>query len=131
MYKEDIELAKEAREYSHSPYNKFNVGACLRCKDGSYYTGCNIDNHGLLSVCAERVAFLKAISEGRKKEDFVSIAVVGAPHGEEAKSECVPCGYCRQFMSEFANPDFKVILVNNEEVVIYTLEELLPHSFNL
>jgi len=130
MYKEDIEIAKKARLNSHSPYNKYNVGACLRCKDGTIYTGCNIDNHGLLSVCAERVAFLKAISEGKKKGDFDSIAIVGAPQGEEPKSKCMPCGYCRQFISEFADGDFKFIFEDDGEIVTYILDDLLPNRFD-
>ena len=62
MYKEDIELAKKARLNAYSPYGNYYVGACLRCKDGSTYLGCNIENHGLQSLCAERTAFVKALS---------------------------------------------------------------------
>ena len=122
-----IANAKVAREYSHSPYSKYSVGAALLTASGKVYTGCNIENHGLMSICSERTAFLKAISEGEK--DFVSIAVVAGPTGTEAGG-ATPCGYCRQFMSEFINKDFKVYTLAKEgNVVEYTMEDLLPHSF--
>ncbi len=128
MFKEDIELAKKARLNAHSPYGKYYVGACLRCEDDTVYLGCNIENHGIQSYCAERTAFLKAISEGKRK--FKSIAVVGAPIGEDPKEKCMPCGYCRQFISEFASKDFKFIVEDNGQILTYTLEDLLPHSFD-
>ena len=125
---EDIELAKKARLNAHSPYNKFLVGAVLRTKSGKIYTGCNIDNHGLLSICAERTAFVKALSEGEK--EFESITVVGAKEGEELAQKCMPCGYCRQFMSEFVDKDFKIYVVDKENnVEELTIEDLLPHTF--
>ena len=125
MYKEDIELAKKVRLNAHSPYNKYKVGAVLRCKNNKIYTGCNIDNFGIQSICAERVAFLKAISEGEK--EFESITIVGSFENEEPNKECIPCGYCRQFMSEFTDDNFKIYTIDNE----YTLKELLPNNFNL
>ncbi len=129
MYKEDIELAKKARLNAHSPYNKFEVGAVLRTKSGKVYTGSNIDNLGIQSMCAERVAFVKAISEGEK--EFECITVVGAKSNEEPKEKCMPCGYCRQFMSEFVDKDFKIFVVEDNNIEEYSLEELLPHSFDL
>ena len=128
MYKEDIELAKKARLFAHSPYNKFLVGAVLRTKSGKMYTGCNIDNHGIQSICAERTAFVKAISEGER--DFESITIVGAPIGCEPESECVPCGYCRQFMREFTDKDFKIYSVDGENIKEYTINDILPHSYD-
>lgn len=127
MYKEDIELAKKARLNAYSPYNKFEVGTALRTKSGKVYTGCNIENDGIQSICAERTAFVKALSEGER--DFESIVVVGAPSGEEPKDKCTPCGYCRQFMNEFVDKDFKIVTIDNEKIVEYTIEELLPNSF--
>ena len=127
-YKEDIELAKKARLNSHSPYSNFQVGTCLRCKDGSVYTGCNIENHGIQGLCGERTAFCKALSEG--KREFESIAIVAAPKGEEPIKKCMPCGYCRQFVSEFVSGDFKFIFEDNGEIVIYTLDDLLPNRFD-
>lgn len=122
-----IANAKIARGYSHSPYSNYTVGAALLTASGKVYMGCNIENHGLMSVCSERTAFLKAISEGEK--DFVSIAVVSGPRDAEAGG-ITPCGYCRQFMSEFVNKDFKIYtLAKESNVVEYTMEDLLPHSF--
>ena len=69
----DIKLVLEARSRSYSPYSNFKVGAILVCKNGKKYTGCNIENGGIQSICAERVAFLKAISEGEKEFDYILI----------------------------------------------------------
>lgn len=127
MYKEDIELAKKARLNAYSPYGNYYVGACLRCKDGSTYLGCNIENHGLQSLCAERTAFVKALSDG--KRDFSSIAIVGAPAGEESTVKCMPCGYCRQFISEFVDRDFVFVFEDNGKIETLTLADLLPYPF--
>ena len=129
MNKGDVELAKKSRLFSHSPYSNFQVGAVLRTKDGKLYTGCNIENHGIQGICAERTAFVKALSEGEK--EFESITIVGAAKGQEPTQECLPCGYCRQFMSEFVEENFKIYTVNNEEVNEYNMEEILPYSFKL
>ena len=129
MYNEDIELAKKARLNSHSPYSNYSTGAVLRTKSGKLYTGCNVENHGLQSICAERTAFVKAISEGEK--DFECITVVGGPHSEEPTEVCLPCGYCRQFMSEFVDKEFKVRVVDKySNATEYTLDDLLPHKFD-
>jgi cytidine deaminase len=123
-----IEYAKEASKNSYSPYSNFKVGAALLTKSGKLYKGCNVENSAYSpSCCAERTAFLKAISEGEK--EFDSIAIVGGK--DDLSSPCLPCGVCRQFMSEFCDKDFKIYVNNNEEIKMYTLEELLPHSFEL
>ena len=127
MYKEDIELAKKARLNAYSPYGNYNVGACLKCKDGSIYLGCNIENHGLQSICAERTAFVKALSDGKRK--FSSIAIVGASAGKESTVKCMPCGYCRQFISEFVDENFTFIVENNGKILTYTIDDLLPNRF--
>ena len=127
MNKGDIEIAKKARLFSHSPYSNFQVGAALRTKSGKVYMGCNIENHALQSSCGERTAFLKAISEGEK--EFESITVVGAPKDEEPIKECIPCGYCRQFMSEFVDDDFKIYTIDGNKLKEYTIKELLPYGF--
>ena len=128
MYNEDIELAKNARLKAYSPYSNFQVGAALRTKSGKIYIGSNIENHGIQGICAERTAFAKALSEGER--EFDRITVVGSPKGEECTEKCMPCGYCRQFMSEFVNKDFKICVVDKENnVEEYTIDELLPHSF--
>ena len=125
---EDINLAKEARLNSCSPYSNFQVGAALRTKSGKVYLGCNIENHGIQAICAERTAFAKALSEGER--EFESITVVGSPKGEEPTEKCLPCGYCRQFMNEYVDENFKVCAVDKDNnVEEYTINELLPHSF--
>ena len=128
MYEEDIELAKKARLNAYAPYSNFYVGVCLRCKDGTVYTGCNVENHGIQSICAERVTFTKAISEG--KRDFLSMAIVGAKKGEEPTEKCMPCGYCRQFISEFVKSDFNFIVENHGEIFTFTINDLLPLRFD-
>ena len=125
---DDIELAKKARLNSWSPYSNFQVGAALRTKSGNVYTGCNIENHGIQGICAERTAFAKALSEGER--EFLSITVVGAPKGVEPNEKCMPCGYCRQFMSEFVDKDFKILVIDNNILEEYKIEDLLPGSFD-
>ena len=130
MYKEDINSAKKVRLNSYSPYSNFQIGATLRTKSGKTYLGCNVENHGIQSVCAERTAFLKALSEGEK--EFECITIVGANKGEEPHEKCMPCGYCRQFMSEFVDENFKVWVVGNDnKIEEYTITELLPYGFKL
>ena len=126
---EDVELAKNARNNSYSPYSNFRVGVALRCKNGKVYTGCNIENHGIQGICGERTAFAKALSEGER--EFESIIITGAPNGEKPTNECLPCGYCRQFMSEFVDKDFKIYTLKNNKIKEYKIENILPHSFNL
>ena len=122
-----IEIAKKARENSYSPYSNYKVGCALLTKSGKIFSGCNIENDGIMSICAERVAFAKAISEGEK--DFKCILVLG---GKENLQYTSPCGYCRQFMSEFCNKDFEIYLYDgNGTIDKKTLEDLLPDSFNL
>lgn len=115
-----IELADKARNNSYAPYSNFKVGAALLCKDGKVFTGSNIENAAFgASVCAERVAFFKAICEGER--EFEAISIVGGKEG----LPCAPCGTCRQVMSEFCGDDFKVVLSDKT----YRLDELLPLSF--
>ena len=124
MEKEWLEIAKKAASHACCKYSNFQVGACLVTKQGKIYTGCNIENQGIMSICAERVAFVKALSEGEK--EFLAIAIVGKNRDGEWE-ETLPCGYCRQFMSEYGGKDFKIITKKTE----YTLEKLLPFSFEL
>ena len=125
-----LEAAKEAKKYSYAPYSNFHVGAALYCKDGSIYTGCNIENAAFTPTnCAERTAFFKAVSEGRR--DFTAIAIVGNKRGE-AGDYCPPCGVCRQVMAEFCKADFEILLAKDtENWKSYTLEQLLPERFTL
>ena len=118
-----LRKANEARGLSYSPYSNFAVGAALLCADGSVFTGTNIENAAYgPSVCAERVAMFKAISEGHR--DFVKIAVTC--EGDH----CRPCGVCRQVMFEHA-PDMEVLMGNPDgEFVSTTVRELLPDGFS-
>lgn len=125
---DDIMLATNMRNWSYAKYTNYTVGAVVKTKNGKRYTGCNIENMGVQSICAERVAFCKAISEGEKL--FESIVIIGGPKGEKPE-KCLPCGYCRQFMSEFVDKDFKIYTVYENKIEEYTLEELLPHSFKM
>ena len=130
MYIEDIELAKKVRLNAYSPYSNFQVGAILRTKSGKVYSGCNIENHGIQAICAERVAFVKALSDGER--EFESITIVGSLKGEEIIENCMPCGYCRQFMSEFVDNNFKIYIVGKEnKCEELTIDDLLPYGFKL
>lgn len=124
-YEELIQAAQNAMEYAYCPYSRFKVGAALLCKDGSVYTGCNIENATFGATnCAERTAVFKAVSDGHK--DFEAIAIVSSG-GEPT----FPCGICRQVLAEFA-PEIKAILKGADgKIAIFTLGELLPHSFKL
>lgn len=122
--KELVKMAIEAREYAYVPYSNFKVGAAVEVEDGSVYTGCNVENasYGACN-CGERTAIFKAVSEGHTKIE--KIAIVG-----DMSTYTAPCGICRQVIAEFADMDAKVILVKNEEEYkIMTLEELLPGAF--
>ena len=126
-----IHACKTGFEASYAPYSNYHVGAALVCKNGKIYTGCNIENHGIMSICAERVAFTKALSEGN--HEFVCVAVVGKPLTQESFNKTLPCGYCRQFLSEYTSKDFMIYTYDDIENKLYSykLEELLPESFSL
>ena len=124
-----LAIANEARESAYSPYSGITVGAALLTADGQIYKGANIENASYTpTVCAERVAFFKAISEGERK--FLAIAIAGGPAGEPPKADFPPCGVCRQVMGEFCGKDFRVIWGSDEKVTVRTLEEILPDSFD-
>ena len=130
--KELVEKDLEARSAAYTPYSGFRVGAALLCADGTVYGGCNIENAAFgPSCCAERTAFFKAVSEG--KREFSAIAIVGGPAGKEPEDFCPPCGVCRQVMMEFCDPEtFRIILaIDKEHYDIYTLKDLLPLGFGL
>ena len=123
--------AIEAMKRSYSPYSHFTVGAALLTKDGKIYTGANIENASYTpTVCAERNAIFTAVHNGER--EFDAIAIVGGHEGL-VKGITAPCGVCRQVMSEFCSPDFKVILVtsSNGDFEETTLGELLPYTFKL
>ena len=130
MSKKDLfTLAKEAMKNSYAPYSNYKVGAVLLCKSGNTYKGCNIENASYsLTNCAERTALFSAIANGEK--EFDSICIVGGKNGE-ITDYAMPCGACRQALSEFCNEDFKVYVgINEDDIKEYTLNELLPYSFN-
>ena len=128
--KELVKLADDARGRSYCPYSNYSVGAALLTKDGKVYTGANIEvSSHTPTMCAERVAFARAVHEGRR--DFVAIAVVGGPRGQDVDFLCPPCGVCRQVMSEFCKGDFKIILTDGKEHRVLTLDEILPYRFGL
>ncbi|MCR4391699.1 MAG: cytidine deaminase [Candidatus Acetothermia bacterium] len=121
--KELVRLAVEARKRAYAPYSKFPVGAALLAADGRVFTGGNVENASYgLTVCAERVALFKAVSEGAR--DFLALAVACGD------APCSPCGACRQVLYEFA-PDLLVIMADGEGQKCRTacLSELLPHGF--
>ncbi len=131
MMKEQlIRKAIEARQQSYSPYSGFAVGAALLCADGTIITGCNIENAAFgPTICAERVALFKAVSEGRR--DFRAIAIVGSPVGDAISQYAFPCGVCRQVLREFCSPEEFIILVakSEKEYKELSLDKLLPESF--
>ena len=123
------ELAKEAMTHSYSPYSGYKVGAALLCKDGTVYTGCNIENAAYTpTICAERTAIFKAVYDGQRV--FAAIAVCGGKDGV-ITGRFPPCGVCRQVMREFCSDDFKVYLVTPEGYQETTLGQLLPESFSV
>ena len=127
--KELLALAVKATEGSYSPYSGCKVGAALLCKSGRVFTGANIENAAFSpTICAERVAIFKAVSEG--EGEFIKIAVVGGKNGV-IEGIFAPCGVCRQVMREFCNDDFEIILGKSEnDFDKVTLKELLPLSFS-
>ncbi len=115
-----IEQARLAQKNAYSPYSKFSVGAALLTKDGKIFTGCNVENISYgLSMCAERAALFKAVSEGFK--EFSAIAI-----STSSKKPTFPCGACRQVLSEFGNIE---IYLNHDEKS-YSISDLLPFSFS-
>ena len=123
-----IEIAKSAR--LNSTHKDYFVGACLVTKSGKYYSGCNIDNMEIQSICAERTAFVKALSEGER--DFDYILVVGGKKNATTLDNCLPCGYCRQFMNQYVDNNFKIYTCygENNKVDCYTIDDLLPNAFS-
>lgn len=123
--RELLNLAHEAAKNAYVPYSRFPVGAALECEDGTVFTGCNVENAALgCTICAERVAMTKAISEGHK--DFKRIAVSG-----EGENYCMPCGACRQFMSEFSETMEVLCSKSGGRYVSYRLDQLMPYMFKL
>jgi len=122
--RELVKLAIAAREKAYVPYSKFKVGAAIEMEDGSVFTGCNIENASYGATnCAERTAIFKAVSEGHSI--MKKIAIVG-----DMSTYTAPCGICRQVIAEFAAKDIEIVLIKNQdEYIVKTLEEILPGAF--
>ena len=122
--RELVQKAMEMQKFAYCPYSKFPVGAALLCADGSVFTGCNVESAAYGStICAERTALLKAVSEGYR-ENWTAIAVAG--RGDEF---CWPCGSCRQMLYEFA-PELRVLAVRGDgKYEEAKLSDLLPRGF--
>ncbi|GAB1468310.1 cytidine deaminase [Candidatus Cloacimonadota bacterium] len=119
-----LDTAKAASQNAYVPYSGYRVGAALRCKDGSMVTGCNVENASYsLTLCAERTAIFKAISDG--KRDFIAIAVY-----VDSDKVFPPCGACRQVIYEFS-PTIPVIYGNRNDYIKTNIAELLPGAFTL
>ena len=119
-----IERAKEAREKAFAPFSNFKVGAALQSDNGQVFAGCNIENASYgLTMCAERVAIFKAISEG--KRNFTQLAIVG-----DTEDLTPPCGDCRQIIWEFCG-NIPITLANlSGKVETFQMKELLPRAFD-
>ncbi len=119
-----VKTAFSMLERAYVPYSGFPVGAALLCKDGSVFTGCNVENAAYGStICAERTALVKAISEGHR-DDWDTLAVVG-----RSEDYCWPCGSCRQMLYEFC-PELTVLVARGDgDYVTLPLKQLLPYGF--
>ena len=128
-------LVEEAKEVANRNFccghSGFTVGAALLTSEGKVYKGFNIENDGIQSICAERVAFTKALSEGNK--EFKAIFVAGKPQSAQYFQKTVPCGYCRQFMKEYVTDDFLIYAYDEQkdEIYEYKITELLPESYRM
>ena len=123
-----IDNALIAKANAYSPYSKFKVGAAILLKNGNYILGCNIENKSYsMTMCAERCALFKLISDGFTKADVVAMAVVA-----NTDEPVTPCGACREVMSELLNDDTPIVLANNRrDRIIVSVKELLPLAFEL
>ena len=130
MEREELILrAKDAMGRAYAPYSGFRVGAALLCADGTVYTGCNIENASYGATnCAERTAIFTAVAAGHRS--FTAIAICGG-HGGVVEDYCMPCGICRQVLSEFCPPDTHIHIAGPDGIRTYTLEQLLPGQFQL
>jgi cytidine deaminase len=122
-----IECAKTGRDLSYSPYSHFAVGAAVLCADGTVYVGANIENSSFsLAICAERNAIYNAYMNGKTKDDFVALAIIG-----DTEEPISPCGACRQVLSELFPEDAPIYLANlNGDIKETPIAELLPYAFD-
>lgn len=125
-YNDILEKAFLAMENAYAPYSNYYVGACVKTVDGKYFIGANIENAAYgPSICGERNAIFAAYSNGYRKDEIESIAIVTS--GDRIGT---PCGVCRQVLSELISKDTPIVLSNKKEVKIMTIDELLPFSFS-
>ena len=129
MSSSEIDLSKMARDamqFSHSPYSHKKIGASLLLSNGKTYSGCNIENASYGgTVCAERVAIWKAFSENLSSEKIAEVVVAS-----NEDSPWPPCGFCRQVMAEFCTPETKIKLINLQKAeVTYIFKDLFPEAF--
>ena len=128
-YTELIASAKQAAKKAYAPYSNFTVGAALLTKSGKIYLGCNIENSSFsVTNCAERTALFSAVADGER--EFEAIAIVGGKGGNLSEP-CLPCGVCRQALSEFCDKDMRVIIAFDDSFKEYALSDLLPEAFKL
>ena len=119
-----FQIAKQASENAYAPYSGFKVGAAILTKSGKIFTGCNVENSSYsVTICAERTAFCKAVSENEKEFKTIAIYV-------QSDKVFPPCGACRQFMIEFSE-DLDVVYGNDKEIFFSNIQKLLPESFKL
>lgn len=124
-----VQAALDARNNAYVPYSHYAVGAALLTEDGEIFPGCNVENASYGATnCAERTAFFRAVSQGKRK--FRAIAIAGGMEGEKPVEYAYPCGICRQVMREFCKDDFIIIAAKSaEDFQEYHLEEILPFGF--
>jgi cytidine deaminase len=116
--------ARQARRRAHAPFSRFKVGAALRTATGEVVTGCNIENASYgLTICAERVAVFKAVSEGRRRFDAIAVAV-------DSPQLAAPCGPCRQILWEFCGDIWVHMVDLGKRRLTVRMSELLPYPFD-
>jgi cytidine deaminase len=130
-----LKAAAESSYAAYAPYSNYKVGAAALCADDSVSTGCNVENASYgLSICAERVAVVSAVAEGKGSFDALAIVVQSGSGTAETEQMPSPCGACRQFLSEFCGPEFPVVTAISSDLGAYTqttLGHLLPDPFSI
>jgi cytidine deaminase len=118
-----LQKASKARYFAYAPYSNFPVGAAIRSEDGTVFAGCNIENSSYgLTICAERVALFKAVSDGSTKFDAIALVT-------DTKAPVTPCGACRQVLAEFNSEMIVISETVNGKQAVWKLSELLPKPF--
>ncbi len=122
FYEKILKMAEDVKNNAYAPYSNFRVGAVLLTKSSKVYTGCNIENSSYgLTICAERVAVFKAVSEGEREFKILVLC---------ADKDVFPCGACLQVLNEFS-PEIEIVLKLKKEVKKFKLKDLLPYAFKL